>query len=95
MTTLKASEIFDVEPQTPPKLEELQKEFARKYMRSGIDILILEQMLKNIKKVYEAGRIPEIRISQLRQWINEKPKDRLVTNEDIELWLYGKENYGE
>lgn len=23
----------------------------------------------------------------LRQWVNERPRNRLVTNEDIKLWL--------
>lgn len=27
-------------------------------------------------------------IGMLRQWLNEKPADRLVTNEDIETWLF-------
>ena len=27
------------------------------------------------------------RIGMLRQWVNEKPADHLVTNEDIEMWL--------
>lgn len=26
-------------------------------------------------------------IGMLRQWLNEKPDDRLVTNEDIKHWL--------
>ncbi len=29
----------------------------------------------------------DIRIGMLRQWLNEKPADRLVTNEDIKYWL--------
>jgi len=36
---------------------------------------------------YETGKPTEKNISQLRTWINEKPKDRLVTNEDIKMWL--------
>ena len=27
------------------------------------------------------------KVGQLRQWLNEKPADRLVTNEDIIYWL--------
>ena len=30
----------------------------------------------------------EANIGFLRQWLNEKPKDRLVTNKDIEYWLF-------
>ena len=28
------------------------------------------------------------RVGFLRQWINEKPKDMMVTNEQIETWLF-------
>ena len=27
------------------------------------------------------------RVGLLRQWLNERPKDILITNKDIELWL--------
>ena len=30
----------------------------------------------------------ENNIGFLRQWLNETPKDRLVTNKDIEEWLF-------
>lgn len=62
-----------------PKLEEL--------IDSNWENLSHEDMQEFIKKVYEAGKPTEINISQLRTWINEKPKDRLVTNEDIKVWL--------
>lgn len=28
------------------------------------------------------------RIGFLRQWLNERLEDRLITNKDIEFWLY-------
>lgn len=31
----------------------------------------------------------ESRIGFLRQWLNEKPSDLLVTNADIKYWLFG------
>lgn len=38
----------------------------------------------------QAKTIEDIKknIGFLRQWLNEKPKDRLVTNKDIEKWLF-------
>lgn len=50
----------------------------------------IETIAKDIEEAIREAQIPESRISQLRQWINEKPKDRLVTNEDIKVWLYGE-----
>lgn len=29
----------------------------------------------------------ELKVGQLRQWLNEKDPERLVTNEDIKIWL--------
>lgn len=44
------------------------------------------------KEYYELGRadaekIIDGRVGLLRQWLNEKPESRLVTNEDILYWL--------
>lgn len=68
-----------------PKLEELIKSFLEDGTAKGLGDLSM--MVSHIKKVYEAGKPTETNISQLRTWINEKPKDRLVTNEDIKVWL--------
>lgn len=37
-------------------------------------------------KQEERGRIRK-NIGQLRQWLNERTEDRLITNEDIETFL--------
>jgi len=44
------------------------------------------------KEYYALGRsdtekIISGRVGQLRQWLNEKPESRVVTNEDILYWL--------
>ena len=46
---------------------------------------------EEIKKDVTISEEMKTNIGQLRQWLNEKPKDRLVTNEDIEFMLFGKE----
>ena len=34
-------------------------------------------------------------IGMLRQWLNEKPADRMVTNADILLWLTNNKNFAD
>ena len=36
----------------------------------------------------EIDVITKVRISFLRQWLNELPPDHLVTNDEIEYWLF-------
>jgi len=43
----------------------------------------------DFSKALEQERIKiKKNIGFLRQWLNEKPEDRLVTNKDIEEWLF-------
>ena len=44
---------------------------------------------------YQKGRndaLSELKIGDLRQWLNEKPKDHLVTDEDIKIMLEIRES---
>ena len=63
----------EVQPYTirTPDVEKL-KAFLHKELSA-----LIEEERKSIKN----------RIGFLRQWLNEKDKDRLVTNRDIEVWL--------
>jgi hypothetical protein len=57
-----------------------------------IPIKYHSQIKKMIRKakLEEKNRI-KINIGFLRQWINEKPSNLLVTNEHIEEWLFNFE----
>lgn len=60
-------------PESPYELDHSKvKAFIHK-QRQAVRDEIVEQIRNNI--------------GSLRQWLNEKPANRLVTNEDIELWL--------
>ena len=56
------------------------------------DLIYVDMIVNDIISLVPSQRkeIEEIknRIGWLRQWINEKPKDLLVTNEMIEVWLF-------
>ncbi len=86
----------DFEDRVMEKFNDLAKETSEKIRNNHGGVWMIFDAYKfriTIKEAIREAQIPEERISQLRQWINEKPKDRLVTNEDIKMWLYGKENY--
>jgi hypothetical protein len=86
----------DIHTCTPKTWEE---EFDEKFMRVGTDILLNSAddrigsiMAKDIKSfisdlLAKKCKPTTTQISMLRQWLNEKPADRLVTNEDILHWL--------
>ena len=70
---------------------ELEKEFWSKctskegFVRSED---MLEWFKERLKEAVESERARiGSRVGFLRQWLNERPKDILITNEDIELWL--------
>lgn len=55
----------------------------------SLGLLELSKRLNRIQKTL----IVDLRIGDLRQWLNEKPKDHLVTDEDIRIML-GLESEG-
>ena len=54
---------------------------------------LLASSQKDKEEAYQSGvkaerKRTEANIGFLRQWLNEKPEKMLVTNEDIEEWLF-------
>ena len=84
----------------------LKKKFEKKFMirrKTGLWINKDTFSPENVwffihSAIEEATKIKKHNIGMLRQWLNERTGDRLLTNEDLEMWLnqdyQSQGNYG-